>query len=228
MNTLKQDVEKKYQFAVIATDVVIFTAQNGKLKVLLIEMRKPPYTGYWACPGGLVKPNESVDRAAQKHLFDKTGVKDVYLEQLYTFGEIDRDPFGRVVSVAYYALIPSGGIKLKTSHEYTDVDWFQVKQLPPMAYDHTEIIKVAVKRLKDKITYSNIVYSLLPKSFTLSELQGIYELILDKRLDKRNFRKKILTLNLITKTGRKRTGEANRPAQLYKFVRRTPQEVEVL
>ena len=220
--------KKKYQFTVVATDVVIFTVEDNTLKVLLIGMNKEPYKDHWALPGGLVKPNESVEESAQRNLQEKTGVKNVYLEQLYTFGEVDRDPFGRVVSVAYYALIPTRGVKLKTSKDYTDIKWFDIKKLPALAYDHQQIVKTAVKRLQAKLEYTNIVYSLLPKEFSLSELQSIYEIILDKKLDKRNFRKKILSLNLLEKTDRVRKGTPNRPAQLYKFKKRKPQIVEII
>ena len=221
-------VKKKYEFAVIATDVVIFTVQDHELKVLLINMKKPPFNGFWACPGGLVKPKESVEDSAKYHLHEKTGVKGVYLEQLHTFGQVSRDPFGRVVSVAYFALIPSDNLNLQTTKEYKNVAWFPVKKLPKLAYDHTEIIKMAVEKLKHKLEQSNIVYSLLPKHFTLSDLQGIYELILDKNLDKRNFRKKIFSLNIIREAGRKKSGEANRPAQLYEFESKNPWDIEVL
>lgn len=223
-----ENVAKKYTFAVIATDVVIFTVQEGQMKVLLIQMKKAPFTGQWAAPGGLVKPNESVDKAAERQLVAKTGVRNVYLEQLYTFGKVKRDPFGRVVSVAYFALIPYGGLRLKTTKEYEDVTWFPIKKLPKLAYDHAEIIRYAVERLKSKLEYTNIVYSLLPKEFALSELQGLYEIILGKKFDKRNFRKKILSLPLLKKLGKKRGGDANRPAELYSFTRRKPLRIRVL
>ncbi|MCH8821049.1 NUDIX hydrolase [Patescibacteria group bacterium] len=223
-----ETVKKKYEFAVIATDVVIFTVQNYQLKVLLINMKKPPFTGFWACPGGLVKPTESVEESAKRHLLEKTGVKDVYLEQLHTFGQVDRDPFGRVVSVAYFALIPSDNLNLHTTKEYKGVEWFPVNKLPKPAYDHSEIISLALDRLKHKITQTNIAYSLLPKQFTLGELQDMYELILDKEVDKRNFRKKILSLNLIRDISKKRLGAANRPAKLYKFESFEHKEIDVM
>jgi len=218
----------KYKFAVIATDVVIFTIKNNKLQVLLIKMKKKPFTNQWACPGGLVKPNESVDSSAKRQLKTKTGVSDVYLEQLYTFGKINRDPFGRVVSVAYFALIPNAKLKLKTTKEYADVKWFQIDKLSKLAYDHTEIVKTAVERLKAKLTYTNIVYGLLSKEFTLTELQQVYEIILKKNIDKRNFRKKILSLRLVKKTNKQKSGEANRPADLYTFIKKSPQIIEIL
>lgn len=218
----------KYKFAVIATDIVIFIVKDDKLQVLLIKMKKKPFTGQWACPGGLVKPTESVDSASKKQLYTKTGLKDIYLEQLYTFGKVNRDPFGRVVSVAYFALISNANLKLKTTKEYADVKWFAIDKLPKLAYDHAEIIKIAVERLKAKLTYTNIIYSLLSKEFTLTELQQVYEIILNKKLDKRNFRKKILSLRLVRKLDRQRIGAAHRPADLYTFIKKSPQIIEVL
>ncbi len=175
---MKHVVQKKYSHAVIATDVVIFTVHEEQLKVLLIKMKKKPFVGMWAIPGGLVHGKESVDEATQRHLVEKTGVKDVFLEQLYTFGRVNRDPFGRVVSVAYFALIPNAGLKLKTTADYDDVAWFSMKKIPKLAYDHNEILQTAMRRLKAKLGYSTISYSLLPREFTLSQLQHIYEVIL--------------------------------------------------
>jgi 8-oxo-dGTP diphosphatase len=223
-----KEVQKKYKFAIIATDVVIFTIRDGQLQVLLIKMKKFPFGDCWAAPGGLVGVDESVDAAAKRHLFKKTGVKNVYLEQLCTFGNIKRDPFGRVVSVAYFALIPGAHKKLKTTKEYGDVSWFSIDKLPKMAYDHKEMIDCAISRLKSKIEYTNIVYSLLPEEFTLGELQQVYQIILNKKLDKRNFRRKILSLNLIKRAWRKKRGGASRPAELYIFNKRSPQIVEIL
>jgi 8-oxo-dGTP diphosphatase len=221
-------VKKKYKFAVMAVDVVIFTIKEGKLMALLIQMKKKPFAGMWAAPGGLIRGNESLDSAAERLLLEKAGVKNVYLEQLYAFGEPNRDPFGRVVSVAYFALIPSRGIILKTTKDYADVRWFPVKKLPKMAYDHKKIVEKAVRRLQAKLGYTNIAYSLLPKEFALTELQRTYEIILGKKMDKRNFRKKIFSLKLVKKTEKKQQGEANRPANLYKFIDRKMKIVEIL
>lgn len=222
-------VSKKYDFAVIASDVVIFTIRESKLNVLLIKMQKEPYkNNFWAAPGGLAKPDESVDGSARRNLFEKTGVKNVYLEQLYTFGEIGRDPFGRVVSVAYFALIPSDNIRLKTTREYGDVQWFGIDALPKLAYDHKKIITTACERLQKKLGYSNIAYSLLPKKFPLSELQKTYEIILKRKLDKRNFRKKIFSLGLVKKTDKTERGRSNRPAALYEFAKKTAQIMSIL
>ncbi|MDP3899933.1 MAG: NUDIX domain-containing protein [bacterium] len=225
---MNNQIQPAYEFAVIATDTVIFTIQNNELRVLLIKMKKKPFADRWAVPGGLVLGDESVDVAAKRHLMNKAGVKNVYLEQLYTFGEVDRDPFGRVVSVAYFALIPSANVSLKTTAEYADVRWFQVNDLPKLAYDHKKIVKLAIERLRAKLTYTNIVFSLLPDEFSLSELQKIYELILGKKFDKRNFRKKILSLNLIKNTGKQQLGSPNRPPELYTFIKKQLENIQIL
>ncbi len=218
---------QQYEFAALATDVVIFTVCEEQLHVLLVQMNKKPFTGMWALPGGLVKPNEDADTAAKRQLLEKTGVSNAYLEQLYTFSRVDRDPFGRVVSVAYYALLPKK-TKVATMPDYADIQWVPVTAVMSLAYDHRDILQTAIVRLKSKLAYTNIVYSLLPKEFTLSEMQSVYELILDTVLDKRNFRKKILAQGMIKKTGKKQTAGANRPAELYTFIKRSVQEVAML
>ncbi len=221
-------ISPKYKHAVIATDVAIFTVQGNELKVLLIKMKKEPFTGMWALPGGIIKVDESVDDAAARILEEKTGVTKIYLEQLATFGKVDRDPFGRVVSVAYFALVPSATRDLKTTQEYEGVDWFPVHAVPVLAYDHAEMLSVALAQLKKRLEYSNIAFSLLPAEFTLTELQQLYETILGQNIDKRNFRKSIEGSNLVTATGKQRQGAAHRPAQLYRFISRTSQTVKVL
>jgi len=218
----------KYKYAVIATDTIIFTLREQELKVLLIKMKKAPFQNCWAAPGGLVRGDESLGNAAKRNLYETTGVKDVYLEQLYTFGRVDRDPFGRVVSVSYFALIPSADVELKTTDAYKSVRWFGVNRLPQLAYDHAEMIPYALDRLKAKLEYTNIAFSLLTDEFTLGELQQCYEIILGRKLDKRNFRKKIQSLNLVAPTGRRRTGQAHRPAMLYRFSNRNYQVIQIL
>jgi 8-oxo-dGTP diphosphatase len=221
-------IKKIYKFAVIATDVAIFTIDRGELKVLLIQMKKAPYEGEWALPGGLIRPGESLDEAAARNLREKTGVKNAYLEQLYTFGEVGRDPFGRVVSVAYFALLPSANLSLATTADYGEVAWFSVTRPPALAYDHGAMLKVALERLRAKIEYTNIVYGLLPGEFTLGELQKVYETILGRQLDKRNFRKKILELAIVRPTGRMKKAGPMRPAALYEFQSKKPQVVEMI
>ncbi|MFA5962070.1 MAG: NUDIX domain-containing protein [Parcubacteria group bacterium] len=221
-------ITKKYKFAVIAVDVVIFTIIDNELQVLLIKMKKKPFEKYWAAPGGLVGPEESTNDAAKRILLEKTGLGDVYLEQLYTFGEVDRDPFGRVVSVAYFALIPWGNLDLKTTEEYAGVQWFPISKFPALAYDHAEIIATAIGRLKAKLEYTNIAYGLLSETFALSELQNIYQIILQKKLDKRNFRKRILSLGIVKKSGKQRKGLPSRPADLYTFTQKKASMIQIL
>jgi 8-oxo-dGTP diphosphatase len=222
---------KKYgQFthAILATDVVAFTIMEEALHVLLIKTNKPDFNGKWATPGGLVASDEGLEAAAFRHLHAKTGVKDMYMEQLATFGDPKRDPFGRVVSVAYMGLVPFDQHELFTTAEYDDIAWFPIRNLPQLAYDHEEVIAAALDRLKGKLTYTNIVQSLLPKQFTLTEMQNIYERILGKEIDKRNFRKKILSLGIVAETSFVQAGTAHRPAQLYRFTSTKPKVVQML
>lgn len=201
----------------LSVDVLIFTIRQDQLNILLIRRGKKPYENAWALPGGFIKINESLEEAALRKLMEETNLKNVYLEQLYTFGDPERDPRERVITVAYFALIPSEPIRFISSKSIKDALWYSVNNLPKLAFDHQKIIQYALGRIRSKIEYSNIVYSLLPKKFTLSKLQKIYEIILGKKLDKRNFRKRILSLGLLKSTGQKEGVGAHRPAMLYQF-----------
>ncbi|MFN8542666.1 MAG: NUDIX domain-containing protein [Candidatus Binatia bacterium] len=206
----------------------MFTVLDGALHVLLVEARAGSFAGWWALPGGRLRPDESLDEGAARELAAQTGVADVYLEQLYTFGHPQRDPGGRVVSVAYVALIPHRGtLAPPPSPKYRQTAWRPVADLPSLAYDHATVVEVAVARLRAKLTYTNLVYTLLPHAFTLGELQAMYEAILGRTLDRRNFRKKILSLGLLCPLARVRRGP-HRPAALYGFRRRRPMAVEML
>jgi 8-oxo-dGTP diphosphatase len=209
-----------------AVDVVIFTIDDGELQVLLVQVREGPCAGRWAFPGGLVRMDESLDDAARRELSAKTGLGGIYLEQLRTFGDPQRDPRARVVSTAYFALVPAKEM-VAGSAKYADVAWFPVRRLPQLAYDHDAIAGAALERLRAKLAYTNLVYGLLPAQFTLGELQDIYERILGRRLDRRNFRKKILASGLLRQTRAQRRG-AHRPAALYRFTQRRPMVVEML
>jgi 8-oxo-dGTP diphosphatase len=208
----KQDIR-------IATDAAIFTVQDGKLKALLIQMKKSPFTGDWALPGGLIGENETTRNSAIRILAEQTGVRDVYIEQLMTFDDPKRDPLGRVISVAWFALIPDSGRPLRTTEKYMDVRWWPVAKLPKLAYDHAHIAQTAIARLRAKLGYANVAWSLLPPIFTLSDLQKTHEAILGKSLDKRNFQKKILASGLLKATGKTSSGGAHRPARLYRFAK---------
>ena len=212
----------------IAVDNCIFTVLEDRLHLLLIQMTKVPYTGMWALPGGLIQEAESLDAAAGRILYEETGVADVYLEQLYTFGQPDRDPAGRVISVAYCALIHAAGITLRTQLKYADVRWWPCATLPPLAYDHNTVAAYARQRLEWKLAYTNVAWSLLPRRFALTELQKVYEAVLGRPLDKRNFRKKILALGLVEPVGETAMRGAHRPAMLYRFTSREPKLIEML
>lgn len=211
-----------------AVDAAIFSVKDGELCVLLIQMKKKPFTGKWALPGGLLEDDETAEAAARRILSMQTGVGKAHLEQLMTFDAPERDPFGRVISVAYLALVPAEGVSLQTTDKYSDVRWWPVRQLPSLAYDHATIAATALGRLRSKLQYTNIVWSLLPEEFPLSRLQETYERILGRKLDKRNFRKRLLGLGLVRSTGRKERGGAHRPAELFRFVSRKLAVVDVL
>lgn len=209
-----------YERPAVTVDVLILSVLEGALKVALIKRGLPPFKHSWAIPGGFVHLDESLEAAARRELEEEAGVTDVFLEQLYTFGEPARDPRLRVITVAYYALVPATRITLTAATDAADAAWFDVREVPPLAFDHATILGCAIERLKSKLEYSTIAYSLLPPRFRLSELQQVYEVILGKQLDKRNFRKKILSFNLVEPTGKMDAGGAHRPAQLYRFKKR--------
>jgi 8-oxo-dGTP diphosphatase len=200
----------------VTVDVIIFTLSEGDLQVLLIQRGHPPFEGMWAIPGGFVGIDESLEDAAQRELEEETGVHDVYLEQLYTFGDLGRDPRGRVITVTYFALMPADATQLHAGQDASDARWWSVYGLPPLAFDHADILEYALQRLRYKLEYTAVGFELLPETFTLSELQSAYEIILGEELDKRNFRRKILSADVIEATGEYRAGEG-RPAKLYRF-----------
>ena len=202
----------------VAVDVVLFTIQGNTLKVLLVKRQRPPYRGMWALPGGIVGTDESTDAAALRELQEETNIGNIYLEQLYTFGEPNRDPRGRVITVAYYALVNWQRFQLKArQQEVSEADWFAVRRLPELAFDHRRIVEYALERLRSKINYTTVGFQLLPKQFTLTELQKSYEVILGQRLDKRNFRRKMLQLDIMEETKDFRMNGRQRPARLYTF-----------
>jgi len=202
--------------------VVILTVVDDDLRVLLVHRSAEPFRGSWALPGGLLPAGESLDRAAARKLLEETGVQDVYLEQLYTFGELSRgDGAGRGVAVTYFALVQHEQVRLRESEAWRPA-WHSAYQLPPLAFDNNAVVDYAVRRLRSKLDYTNVAYSLLPRQFTLSELQQVYEAILDRELDKRNFRRRMLSLGVIKAAGGTRMEGAHRPAQLYTFTRREP------
>jgi 8-oxo-dGTP diphosphatase len=207
----------RYERPSVTVDVVILTVRAGKLEVLLIKRKRWPFEGMWAIPGGFVTPDESLEDAAKRELEEETGVRDVYLEQLYTFGDPGRDPRTRVITVVYYALIRTEQLHIRAADDAADAEWFSLYALPPLAFDHRKILDYTVQRLRGKLEYTTIGFQLLGTTFTLSELQDVYEAILNRPLDKRNFRKKIQQTGILEPTeGTKRIGQ-HRPARLYRF-----------
>jgi 8-oxo-dGTP diphosphatase len=209
----------------VAVVVVILTVVEDDLRVLLIRRSAPPFRDAWALPGGLLVEGESLDRAAARKLLDETGVQDVYLEQLYTFGELSRgEGAERGVAVTYFALVQYEQTRLDERKDWQPA-WHSVYKLPPLAFDNNAVVDYAVRRLRSKLDYTNVAYSLLPRQFTLSELQQVYEAILDREMDKRNFRRRMLSLGIIRAAGGTRMEGAHRPAQLYTFTKREPVSV---
>ncbi len=211
-----QVLRKDHASPSVTVDVIIFTLRDNDLQVLLVKRGRPPFAGMWAIPGGFVEIDESLEEAALRELDEETGVRDVYLEQLYTFGDPNRDPRGRVITVAYFALVPADAVQPRPGDDTAETRWWSLYHLPPLAFDHADMLAYALKRLRYKLEYTAMGFELLPEVFTLSELQAAYEIILDEKLDKRNFRRKIIAAGVIEETGRYRTGEG-RPARLYRF-----------
>lgn len=214
------------KFQAITTDIVILAIDDGELKVLAIKRANEPFKNKWALPGGFIRENEDPGHAAERILRDKAGIGNMYIEQLYTFGGSGRDPRGSIITVSYFALIPRNKIKINESDKTQTPTFLPLKKLPELAFDHKRIVNYALKRLRSKLEYTNLIYSLLPEHFTFNQLQKAYELVLGRKLDKRNFRKKFLQLKLISPTGKILKGPRQRPAKLYKFVSRKPSELK--
>jgi len=207
----------KYPRPALTVDCVVFGLDEQDLKVMLIQRNLPPFEGSWALPGGFVQSDETVDDAARRELEEETGIRISYLEQLYTFGDIDRDPRERVVTVAYYALVKLTDHRVLAATDARNAAWYSVDDQPTLAFDHKKILKMAHERLRGKVRYQPIGFELLPNKFTLTQLQKLYETILARPLDKRNFRKKILSMDLLVETDEVETDVAHRAARLYRF-----------
>lgn len=207
----------EYERPSVTVDVVIFSLVNNDLQVLLVKRKYPPFAGVWAIPGGFVRMDESLESAAMRELAEETGVTDVYIEQLYTFGAPQRDPRTRVITVAYFALVPHDAITHRPGDDAAETDWHSIANLPRLAFDHEEILTYALQRLRYKLEYTTVGFQLLPDVFTLSELQRAYEIILGEQLDKRNFRRKILSAEVLEETGHKKKEGEGRPAMLYRY-----------
>jgi 8-oxo-dGTP diphosphatase len=207
----------EYPRAALTVDCVVFGFDEGELKVLLIQRGLAPFKGRWALPGGFVRVDETLDAAARRELAEETSVQNIFLEQLYTFGTVERDPRERVVSVAYYALVKLAEHTATGASDASDAAWYPVTETPPLAFDHREILGLALNRLRAKVRYEPIGFELLPKKFTLSQLQHLYEAVLQTQVDKRNFRKKILGMDLLIPLDEHARTGAHRPAQLFRF-----------
>lgn len=208
-----------YPRPAVTADCVVFglDVDANELRVLLIQRAEAPFAGQWALPGGFVKMEESLEEAARRELQEETGVKNIFLEQLYSFGDIKRDPRGRVITVAYYALINLNDQPLRAASDASRAAWFAVDDVPALAFDHDRILQAALTRLRGKLTYEPIGFELLPAKFTLTQLQRLYEGVLQRALDRRNFRKKILGMRLLVDLKEIEQDVAHRAARLYRF-----------
>lgn len=209
-----------YARPALTTDCAVFGLDDEDLKVLLIQRDLPPFEGRWALPGGFVRVGESVDDSARRELEEETGLGKVFLEQLYTFGEPDRDPREHVVTVAYYALVNLVDHPPKADTDARNAAWFALDEVPKLAFDHRKILDRALDRLRGKLRYQPVGFELLPEKFTLSDLQWLYERILERELDKRNFRKKLKSLGILEETDEVQQDVAHRAARLYRFDRK--------
>ena len=214
---MKKIHQYEYARPALTVDIVVFALDEDDLMVMLIQRDLPPFEGQWALPGGFVHIDETLDDAARRELQEETGLKDIFLEQLYTFGDMERDPRERVVTVAYYALVNLEGHNVQASTDARNAAWFAMSELPELAFDHEQILQVAHQRLRGKVRYQPIGFELLPDKFTLRQLQHLYEVILDRELDKRNFRKKVLGMEIVKETSEIEKDVAHRAARLYRF-----------
>lgn len=208
----------KNQNIKVAVDAIVFGYQNNQLYVLLIQQKFGSQDSYWALPGGLVQDSESLEDAVRRELKEETNISVNYFEQLFTFGDdVFRDPRNRVISVAYFALVDSSKLKIKADSDAENAQWFKIDEVPSLAFDHTVILTKAIGRLKAKLTYEPIGFDLLPKEFLFSELENLYCTILEKEIDRRNFRKKMLSFEIIEETDHFSPLKSGRPAKLFRF-----------
>ena len=201
----------------VTVDCIVFGLANKQLNVLLIQRKSEPFEGCWAFPGGFVGENEPLAVAAKRELAEETGLKNIFLEQLYSFGDPGRDPRGHTITVAYFGLVALHDYQPQAASDAAAAKWFPVDHLPPLVFDHKTIFNIALQRLKNKVRYQPIGFELLPKKFTLTQLQQLYETILEKPLDKRNFRRKIERLNLLVDLNERQKDVAHRAARLFSF-----------
>jgi len=201
----------------LTVDAVVFGYDSGHISVLLVKRKYEPFKDAWALPGGFVLEKENLEQAVERELAEETGVKINYLEQLYTYGDLNRDPRGRVVSVAYFVLVKPNAFSVKASTDAKEAEWCNIKNLPKLAFDHKKILKVAIERLQGKITYEPIGFELLDKKFPFSDLEKLYTTLLDRQIDRRNFKKKITSLKVLDELNEKVSIGRGRPASLFSF-----------
>lgn len=201
----------------LSVDAVVFGYEAETISILLVKRKYEPFKGKWAIPGGFVLNNESLEEAVQRELMEETGIHINYLEQLYTFGNPERDPRNRVVSVAYFGLIKPSTFKIVADTDAEEVQWFKITDLPSLSFDHADILKLAINRLQGKMTYEPIGFELLDEKFPFSDLEKLYSTLLGRPVDRRNFRKKILSLNILDELDEKFSRGSGRPANLFKF-----------
>jgi 8-oxo-dGTP diphosphatase len=203
----------------VTVDNLIFSFEEKEVQVLLVQRKLPPFKGEWALPGGFVEINESLDDAALRELREETGIDNAFIQQLKSFGEVDRDPRGRIISVAYFALVRKESVTITPGSDAQGVAWFNVNELPILAFDHDEIIDYAVEYLRDLFKYKPISFELLPDKFTLTEMQRLYEAVTNREMDKRNFRKKVLNMDILREFEGESDRVVKRMATLYTFDR---------
>ena len=219
--------DKDYKSPSVTVDIALMSVVKGKLSVLMMKRAYPPYRDSWALPGGFVDIKEGLDTAARRELEEETGLKGIFLEQLYSFGDVKRDPRKRVISVAYFALVPYTDSEKLAGEEATSYAWFEVDKLPEkLAFDHDKIIKKAVERIRGKIGYSNVGFELVPEKFTIPELREIFEQVLGRSLNPSNFRTKLLKLGILRATKKKKKMGRGQPAPYYVLDKQALAELE--
>ncbi len=207
----------QYPRPAVSVDCALFGFEQEKLQVLLIQRDRDPFAGHWALPGGFLEMDETLEQAAKRELEEETGVRDVYLEQICAFSEVDRDPRGRVITIAYFALVKPSAFQVAADSDARDASWFPIEHLPPLAFDHDKILKASLESLQNRVKQKPLGFELLPKKFTLSQLQQLYEAILQRSFDRRNFRKKILSFGILVDLEERQKGVAHRAARLFRF-----------